>query len=255
MPHATTTFQPFSHTHAMVVICYAVAALLLIVLGRFGRRRESLESGQNVHFLWLGFVTIVQLVNVVFWCVPPQLDPASSLPLHICDLVGLITIIALATESRWARVLVFYWGIGLSSQAFITPVITDGTDTMRFHMFFLSHFTIIATGLYDLFVRRFRPSWIDCAMAIIYTVLYGGIVLPINLLAHWNYGYIGNIKPANPTLIDRLGDWPIRLVYMFVIVVSGYLILTAIATALEAIASRKSNQRTLRTSGGDRQRK
>ncbi len=223
----------------MVAIAYAAAALLLIFLGRYGRRRESLEIGQIVHFLWLGFVTIVQMTNVVFWCVPPQLDPSSSLPLHICDIVGLITIISLATEARWARVLVLYWGIGLSSQAFITPVITDGPDTMRFHMFFLSHFTIVATGLYDLLVRRFRPTWFDCAMAVVYTVLYGGVVLPIDLLAHWNYGYIGNITPTNPTLIDRLGEWPIRLVWMFVIVVSGFLLLTGIVIAIQALTMRR----------------
>lgn len=251
MPQTASTFQPFSQTHATVVISYGVAAMLLILLGRFGRRRESLETGQNVHFLWLGFVTLVQLINVVFWCVPPQLDPASSLPLHICDIMGIVTIIAMATNARWSRVLLFFWGIGLSMQGFIYPIIHENSDSMRFHIFFLSHFTIIASGLYDLFVRRFRITWMDCAMSLVYLLVYAGVIIPIDLLFDWNYGYAGKSNVVGP--ISKFGEWPIRLVWLFVTVASGFLILTAIATAIQALSSRKHSQRTLRASGGDRQ--
>lgn len=222
----------------MVVAAYAFAALLLILLGRYGSRRESLETGQNLHFLWLGFVVIVQMVNVVFWCVPPQLDVTTSLPLHICDLMGIITVIALSTNGRWARVLLLYWGLGLSIQGFVYPIIQENSDTMRFHVFFLSHFTIIASSLYDLLVRRFRVTWFDCAMASVYTLIYLGIILPIDLLAEWNYGYVGKKNPIKP--INEFGDWPIRIVWLFITVESGFLILTAIVTGIQALASRRS---------------
>jgi hypothetical integral membrane protein (TIGR02206 family) len=222
-------FTPFSTTHAIVAGSHAAAAAVLILLGR---RWRGTEAGESMHILWTGFVTIVQLVNVVFWSTPPRLELATSLPLHICDLAGMAAIIALITEARWARMLMLYWGIGLSTQAFITPVITDAPDTMRFQIFFLSHLTVVATPLYDLLVRRFRPTWNDCAWGVLITLAYGGLVIPLNMLFGWNYGYAGQSTPDNPTLLDKLGPWPLRLVWMTGIVSVFFVAVTAIARAL-----------------------
>lgn len=237
MPQETASFQPFTQTHAMVVLWYGVATLMLIALGRWGRSKDRLQFGQSLHYVWLGFVTIVQLVNIVFWCVPPQLEFSSSLPLHICDLMGIITVIALSTEARWSRVLLLYWGLGLSTQGFLYPIIKENPESMRFQIFFLSHFTIIASALYDLLVRRFRVSWVDCAMASLYTLMYLGIILPIDLLAKWNYGYVGQENTIGP--INRFGEWPIRVVWLFIVVESGFLILTAIVSGIQAIGMRR----------------
>lgn len=185
--------------------------------------------GESLYIFWLAFVTMVQIVNLVFWSTPPRLNLAESLPLHICDLAGIIAAIGLLTEARWARLLMFYWGIGLSTQAFITPVIADAPDTMRFQLFFLSHLTIVATSLYDIFVRGFRPTWRDCAWGILLTLAYGGLVIPLNMLFHWNYGYTAQTSPDNPTMIDKLGTWPLRLLWMAIIIFSLFIIMTAIA--------------------------
>jgi hypothetical integral membrane protein (TIGR02206 family) len=126
----------------------------------------------------------------------------------------------------------FYWGIGLSTQAFITPVITDPPDTMRFQIFFLSHLTIVATPIYDLLVRRFRLTWNDCAWGVLITLAYGGVVIPLNMLFGWNYGYAGQTSPENPTIIDKLGDWPLRLLWMAGIVFTLFAAMTAIARAM-----------------------
>jgi hypothetical integral membrane protein (TIGR02206 family) len=222
-------FTPFSQTHAIVAGSHVLAMVLLVVLGRAWRGREA---GQSLHVLWTAFVTIVQLINVVFWSTPPRLNPADSLPLHICDLAGLVAIVALITEARWARLLMFYWGIGLSTQAFVTPVITDAPETMRFQLFFLSHLTIVATPIYDVLVRGFRVTWRDYAWAVVFTLAYGGVVIPLNMLTGWNYGYAGESVPGNPTIIDKLGAWPLRLLWMAAIVFTLFAILTAVARAI-----------------------
>lgn len=235
-------FTPFSQTHAIVAGSHVLAMVVLVLLGRAWRGREA---GESLHIMWTAFVTIIQLVNLVCWSTPPRLDPADSLPLHICDLAGLIAILALVTEARWARLLMFYWGIGLSTQAFITPVITDAPDTMRFQLFFLSHLTIVATPIYDVLVRGFRITWRDFAWAMVFTLAYGGVVIPLNMLFDWNYGYAGQTTPDNPTIIDKLGPWPLRLLWMAGIVFTLFAIMTAIARAIlgdEAPLTRRSRR-------------
>lgn len=229
-------FKPFSSTHALVAGGHGLAMLLLVLLGRAWQGKEA---GQSLHILWTAFVACVQLVNMVFWSTPPRLDLGDSLPLHICDLAGLVAVVALVSEARWARILMFYWGIGLSTQAFVTPVITDAPDTMRFQLFFLSHLTIVATPIYDVFVRGFRPTWRDLALAIMLTLAYGGVVTPLNMLLGWNYGYTGPSTPGSPTVLDAMGAWPLRLLSMLGIVLALFAALTALAKLLPSPTVRK----------------
>jgi uncharacterized membrane protein YwaF len=40
------------------------------------------------------------------------------------------------------------------------------------------------------------------------------VVFAINAATGYNYGYIGNAKPSQPSLIDYLGPWPERVLVM-----------------------------------------
>jgi uncharacterized membrane protein YwaF len=67
---------------------------------------------------------------------------------------------------------------------------------------------------------------------VLITLAYGGLVIPLNMLFGWNYGYAGQSTPDNPTLLDKLGPWPLRLVWMTGIVSVFFVAATAIARAL-----------------------
>ena len=43
---------------------------------------------------------------------------------------------------------------------------------------------------------------------------YVAIVLPIDLATGWNYGFVGPGRPEVPTIVDLLGPWPLRLVFI-----------------------------------------
>jgi uncharacterized membrane protein YwaF len=40
---------------------------------------------------------------------------------------------------------------------------------------------------------------------------YVAVVLPIDLMLGANYGFVGQSKPLNPSIVDLLGPWPERL--------------------------------------------
>lgn len=218
-------FQPFSALHFAILAGYTLITVALAVVGR--KWRGTLRE-QPLHRAWAACVVLVQVVNIIYWATPPNLEPRSSLPLHICDIAGIAAVLAMVTRARVWRTILYYWGLGLSTQAFLTPVITDGPDTFRFHLFFASHLTIVATAVYDLVVREYRPAWRDFWVISGVLAAWGAVVLPLNIATGWNYGYIGNTRPQQPTLIDRLGAWPLRLVWMILLVEGTFLIMTAV---------------------------
>lgn len=232
-------FRPFTPTHYITAGLYAFAMTMLVAAGlklRGSPRQRQLERA------WFWFVLAVQTFNVIFWSTPPRLELASSLPLHICDLAGIFAVFAtlswtrqhsLAEQTsgftRTLATIMFFWGLGLSTQAFFTPVISQGPSTVRFHIFFLSHFTIVATPLYDFIVRGYRPAWRDLGVIVLVTAIFGAVMIPLNTATGWNYGYVGNSTPENPTIIDKLGPYPLRLLWLAAIITTVYVVLTLIA--------------------------
>jgi uncharacterized membrane protein YwaF len=84
---------------------------------------------------------------------------------------------------------------------------------------------ILAVPVYDVAVRGYRPTWRDYGVAMLALMLYAAVVIPVNLLVGGNYGFIGPDLPGRPTLMDHLGDWPLRLVWLFALAAVGLALL------------------------------
>jgi hypothetical integral membrane protein (TIGR02206 family) len=208
-------FRPFSLTHAAALLGIAAVTWWLVRIGRKSRDTVALTRLEKT-------MAIVNLVFVVaahaWWMLPPRFDPAVNLPLQMCHLASLIASLALLTRWRWTRVLLYFWGIGLCTQALITPGLTDSPASIWFWAFWFQHGFIIVAAVYDLAVRGFRPDWKDYRTACVASVLYVAAVLPLDLVLGANYGFVGDTKPAMPTLIDLLGPWPRRVVVIVALV-------------------------------------
>ena len=154
-----------------------------------------------------------------------------SLPIHVCDLAAWFAVAYLLTGARLMRVLLYYFGLFLSSQAFFTPVIGDGEGigTIRFWLFFVGHTHIVGVALYDVIVLKYRPSWRDfflvCTLGSAYVIAM--IFLNRSLHPDANYGFLGP-RDKQPAIIQSLGDYPMRIVWMSFIVIALFAIATAI---------------------------
>ena len=204
-------FEPFSAVHVAVVMLTAAVGTLIIWAGR---RWRDTPRGRRLD-LWLaGAALLIWLVCNGAWLLPHKRSLASSIPIHVSDVIGLSLPLALVWGWRWIRAIVYFWGFALTTQAYITPDLADGPATAPFWMFWLAHMVILAGALYDVAVRGFRPIWRDYGVALLALVCYAAIVLPINVLLDVNYGYVGRATPDQPTLLDHLGPWPRRLLPM-----------------------------------------
>ena len=217
------TFEQFSTTHAVVIVAFFGAVSLAIALGRRHRGTPTLAAWERrvgVAFLALW------CVSTVYWLLPRNYNVHKSWPLHMCDLVSLVAPFVLLTSRRWLRALLYYWGLGLSSQGFVTPTLNHGPGTLVFWLFWMIHAAIVGTAIYDLVVRRYRPGWRDFAVGASAAAAYAVAMLAIDIPLHLNYGFVGNLPAEQPTIVDRLGPWPGRVVILSGIVLAWMVVMT-----------------------------
>lgn len=162
-----------------------------------------------------------------WWLLPVSFDPGRSLPIHICDIVALLTPLALIWRKRELIALLYFWGIGFSLQGLLTPDLQLGLQNPLFWLFWLDHATIVGAAIYMVIVHRFRPTRRDYRWAVRAGLVYLACVFPINAMFGFNYGYLGNSRPSQPSLIDWLGPWPWRVGLMVALAWLGMTLLLA----------------------------
>ena len=173
----------------------------------------------------LGWAAIGVFVFSVIWNVLPQnLDWEVSLPLQYCDLGLLVAGGALLTNARWLRGLLYFWGTVFTVQAFATPVLDSGPDTVTFWLFWAAHTAITGSCVYDLVAGGFRPVFSDAMRSYLISFGYGFVLLVLDNLTGWDYGYVGPGKPGAKTLLDALGGYPTRVMWMALLAAAGFVI-------------------------------
>lgn len=231
-PEWAVAFHPFTWMH---LVSAAWTLALMIGACRLGRAllaRQRLDGERRLADAWAGFAVCVNVWSLVYWNLPGQFDLRESLPLQLCDLACLNAPLALLTHRRLPRALSFFWGIGLSTQAWVTPTLLEGPAHEKYYLFWLVHLSIVGTAVYDLAVRRYRPTLRDLLMAVAATIVYALAMVGVNHFLDSNYGFVGNQLRSTPTLVDRLGPWPDRVFIMAGIVVGGFTLMWAVAAVL-----------------------
>lgn len=207
-------FSPFSTQHAIALLGFGGAMALAIVLG-FRHRDTSKEATARAWGVRAMWVFIAAYMTYYLW--PTRFDLKISLPLQLCDLALIAAPIALGNRARWARTLLYFWGLLLSSQGFISPTLDVGADHPRYWLFWISHAIIVGSGLYEVIVLRYRPAFKDLCVAVGASVAYALAVFELDRRMGFNYGFVGESSPGAPTIVDHLGPWPLRVVWMAVI--------------------------------------
>lgn len=208
-------FAPFTPLHALTAATFlsGIAAFLVVAHRlRTTPRERTLRRG------WIIFLILFQSFFIAWHLWPSHFSVDAGLPLQMCDVVPLLAIPALATRSRPLLAIVFYWGLALCTQAFVTPTLQWGPASVRFWLFWGTHAQIVASALYAPVALDFVPTWRDARTAMLAILPYGAVAMAVNLTLETNYGFGGKTKPSNPTILDHLGEWPLRLLFLLLLV-------------------------------------
>lgn len=213
-------FSAYGLSHWVVLAITVLGALALVLAGRWAS--DAVGRG----CAW-GLASVIVALNVTMqvWAFDPA-HPAVSLPLQISDLAPYAGAVALVTRRHWAAALTYYWGITLSTQALLTPVLNaPDFPGVEFTAFFAIHVLVVWAAVFLTWGLGWRPTWSSYRFALAATVCWAAVVFVINLRTGSNYGFL-NRKPSTGSVLDLLGPWPWYLLPEFGLIVLAWAIMT-----------------------------
>ncbi|MEO0536233.1 MAG: TIGR02206 family membrane protein [Cyanobacteria bacterium P01_A01_bin.123] len=203
------------HTKTLILVAIFVALNLYL-----GKKFEVIRQGKSQYNIFLGAFTLLfwTTYNLHYFNLE-NFDWSVSLPLHICDLLGFVSGMALIFSTETYRALLYFWGLSFSTQAFLYPIGDQDPSHAHYWLFWGIHTLIFTCTTYDLYIKKYCPSLDGLKISIKYGLLYILVILPVNITFGWNYGYIGNQNPEIQTIITFLGPWPYRVIVMALIAI------------------------------------
>ncbi|MGV0603907.1 YwaF family protein [Mycolicibacterium sp. XJ1904] len=201
----------------------AVFMVGAVVLAWAGRRQTDAQAQRWGRTLG-GLTALIYGAILVYNLVPPTL--AGSVPLQLTDLATVVAAYALWSQRQWAYALTYYWGLVLSVQALISPVLR-GPDFphYRFLAFYAIHLLVVWAAIYLTWGRGMRPDWRDYRLAVAVTSGWAVVTLVFNRIADTNYGFT-NYKPETASVLDVLGPWPVYIVSTAALVFAVWALMT-----------------------------
>ena len=199
---------------------FVIGAVLFVWVGR---RQTEAQSGRLGRILG-ALTALIYAAVLIYSFIPPSI--MWSVPLQLTDLATTVGAYALWSQRHWAVALTYYWGLVLSVQALISPVLR-GPDFphYQFLAFWAIHLLVVWAAIYLTWGRGFRPTWRDYRFVVIVTLAWAAITLTFNTIAGSNYGFL-NRKPNTPSLLDLFGPWPVYVVVASVLIAIIWALMT-----------------------------
>ena len=202
-------FELFGTMHLAALGALFALNLVLILL-------RNASDGTKTTVRWL--LALILLVNEIAWhywnFAYGTWTIQTMLPLHLCSLLVWTGAIMLMTKSYRVYEFMYFMGIAGAIQALATPGIgIYGFPHFVFFQYFLSHGLIITSAIYMTVVEGFRPTLKSMLRVVLWMNIYVVIIYFVNIAIGSNYLMI-NEKPATPSLLDWLPEWPIYILYM-----------------------------------------
>lgn len=164
-------------------------------------------------FIRLGLAGTLLMDTVIFyaWQIKcHNLTFPDHLPLELCDVSLALTILSLFLLRPLLFDLAYYWALAGASMAMLTPNLWEPFPSFGTVQFFVAHGLTVAGVLYLLWSGQARPRPWSVVRAIIGVNIFAAIVGPFDFFYKTNYFYLRS-KPANPSLLDFLGPWPVYI--------------------------------------------
>lgn len=198
------SFQPFSVSHWTALILVATVNIL-VYLHRDRLRNSRLAA--YAHGIMIVLLLLLALSMQAWYYLNGTWTVQESLPLHLCDFSLFICGLMLFTNNYTLYELAYFWGVGGSVQALVTPNLGYVFPHLVFFQFFMLHGLILTVCLWVTFVDGLRPTSRSVWKVLGITNIYMLLVAVLDYLTGANYMFLCQ-KPFAPSLLDIMGPWP-----------------------------------------------
>ena len=148
-------FQSFSTSHWVAIGVIVAAAVAIPAIGTLVRSKRTVRS-----LAWLIAVVLVTEWAVYIVVSLSAKDWTSfyqkSLPLHICGAGIFLTAWVLITGRQRSFEIAYFWGIGGTLQAILTPDLELAYPSYWFFTYFITHGVIVVGVLYAAVAMKLR---------------------------------------------------------------------------------------------------
>ncbi len=184
-----STFQAFSPEHLVAIFLTVALPFALAALAR--------RSGSRAIERAIGYaISAVLIANYVAYLlfIRPRSDLTweATLPMQMCDWAMVVIVVAIASGNRRWFEVAYFWGIGGTLQAVLTPNLRFGFPDPRFFSFFVAHSGIIVGVVFLMLTRRLRPY----PMSIVRAFSVVGVIFRHRAHGRSAYGRELRLSPA-----------------------------------------------------------
>ncbi len=220
MMPATDNFETFGSVHLATLAVIFSVALFYVFVARHPRFQTWIKPMSVVlafvlltnEFIYVGGAFAKGLWRM-YW----------GLPLQICDLAIFAVAYSLFRHRQWVWELAYFWGLGGTLQAVLTPDLRVTFPDYIYFKFFLTHGCIII-GVIFLSAGLKKPiTFRSVLRVLVITNIYAAFIGIFNWLFKTNYLYLSH-KPSQPSLLDHLGPWPWYILGLEVVLVVSLII-------------------------------
>jgi hypothetical integral membrane protein (TIGR02206 family) len=137
-------------------------------------------------------------------------DWGFNLPLHLSDVVAMLTPIALWTRRPLLVEILYFWALTASLQAVLTPDLNQTFPSVFYFTYFVTHCGAVVAACLLVFGLRtpLRPGAIRRAFGA--TLVMAAVAGTANVITGGNYMYL-RAKPTQASLLDYMGPWPLYI--------------------------------------------
>ena len=230
-------FERFGLAHLVVIL---LTITLPFVLAAFTRKSRWPRCERIVAALLACMLLVNYVGYEIYLAMTAGLTLPKALPFQLCDWAMVAIMVALLTgRERWLEVA-YFWGIGGTLQAIITPDLKHPFPDIRFVTFFVAHSGIVVAIAFMMIMKKFRPHWISIVRVFAWSELYFVVTLVVDLVTGENYGYLLH-PPASASLLDLLShDWIVYLLEMHLLALIFYVVLYLPFALYDAITSART---------------
>ncbi|PYJ51538.1 MAG: TIGR02206 family membrane protein [Verrucomicrobia bacterium] len=233
-------FQPYGLPHLTVIFLTIVLPFVLAGIVRYTKSSRVERAiiavlSTVLIFNYIAYLIFVRSYGMVTW--------RQMLPLQLCDWGMVVVIIAMWTgNQRWFEVA-YFWGIGGTLQAVLTPNLRFGFPDLRFISFFTSHSGIIIGVVFLMLIRRYRPYPMSIVRVFLWSEFYFVVTLIADQLTGFNYGFLLH-KPEAFSILNFLSDSrPLYLLEMHGVALLFFLGLYAPFAIVDLVSKKELSQK------------
>jgi hypothetical integral membrane protein (TIGR02206 family) len=199
----TFDFDLFSGSHLVILTIF----ILIVIVIFLNRRILSDEKWRRTEIGVAISLILFEITNHVWMYVNGIWKIGRSMPLELCNIGLLLSVILLLTRKKLVFELLFFIALLGATQAIITPSLTYDFPHFRFFHFFYAHTMVVWVTLYFTWAKGYRPTFRSVIKLIVFINLFFPVILFVNKKVNGNYWFLRH-KPKNPSLFDVLGPYP-----------------------------------------------